>query len=142
MIHATRATLLAALLTLPVTLLAQYNAYPPSKVETANTTLLVDIDHRPATSLDGEWHTIVDPYATGLYDFHHVIKPNGYFMNAKPKPGGGPVEYDFSISPTLKVPGDWNTQRPDLFYYEGPIWYQKDFQHTAKPNTRTFNHFG
>jgi len=142
MIHATRAALFAALLTLPAALLAQYNAYPPSKVETANTTLLVDIDHRPATSLDGEWHAIVDPYATGLYDFHHVIKRNGYFMNAKPKPGGGPVEYDFSISPTLKVPGDWNTQRPDLFYYEGPIWYQKDFQHTSKPNTRTFIHFG
>ncbi len=49
----------------------------------ANTTLLVDIDHRPATSLDGDWHTIVDPYATGLYSSHHELKANGYFMNAK-----------------------------------------------------------
>ncbi|HTD97010.1 MAG TPA: glycoside hydrolase family 2 TIM barrel-domain containing protein, partial [Edaphobacter sp.] len=125
-------TLLAALL-LPAAI-----AHPQTK----DTSLLVDIDHRASTSLDGDWHTIVDPYGTGVYDFHHEIKPNGYFMNAKAKPGGPPVEYDFSISPTLKVPGDWNTQRPDLFYYEGTIWYQKDFKHTAKPNTRTFLHFG
>jgi len=25
------------------------------------TTLLVDVDHRPAMSLGGDWHTIVDP---------------------------------------------------------------------------------
>ncbi|HEU5340015.1 glycoside hydrolase family 2 protein [Edaphobacter sp.] len=131
--------LLAASLALPATLLAQTNAYPPSEVTTQNTTLLVDIDHRPATSLDGEWHTLVDPYGNGIYDFHHHVKARGYFMDAKPQPGD---EYDFSTSPTLKVPGDWNTQRPNLFYYEGPIWYEKDFEHTSKPNTRTFIHFG
>ncbi len=32
-----------------------------------NTTLIVNIDHRPATSLNGDWHVIVDQYATGLY---------------------------------------------------------------------------
>ena len=130
---------LAASLALPAALLAQTNAYPPSEVTTQNTTLLVNIDHRPATSLDGEWHTIVDPYGNGVYDFHHHVKARGYFMDAKPKPGD---EYDFSASPTLKVPGDWNTQRPDLFYYEGPVWYEKDFEHTEKPGTRTFIHFG
>jgi beta-glucuronidase len=141
MIQATR-TLLAALLLLPATLFAQTTPPPASQVDTQNTTLLVDIDHRPATSLDGEWHTIVDPYGTGIYTFHHEIKPNGYFMNAKPKPGGGPIEYDFATSPTLKVPGDWNTQRPNLFYYEGPLWYEKDFKHSPKADTRTFIHFG
>jgi beta-glucuronidase len=107
----------------------------------SNTTLLVDIDNRPATSLDGDWHTIVDPYGTGVYDFHHVVKKDGYFMNRTP-PHPGNAEYNYAISPTLKVPGDWNTQRPDLFYYEGPMWYQKDFTFSPKPNTRTFIHFG
>ena len=46
------------------------------------------------------------------------------------------------LSPTLKVPGDWNTQRPDLFYYEGVLWYEQDFKYAPKPNTRTFLHFG
>jgi beta-glucuronidase len=52
------------------------------------------------------------------------------------------VEYDFSRSPTLKVPGDWNSQRDSLFFYEGTIWYEKDFQYQRKPNTRTFLHVG
>src|SRR6202789_838906 len=112
------------------------------RAQTANTTLLVDIDHRPATSLNGDWHVIVDQYATGLYDFHQNLRKDGFFMNAPFDPNGHPQDYNFANAGTLKVPGDWNTQRPDLLYYEGPIWYEKDFDHTAKPNTRTFLHFG
>ena len=121
--HRLRKIFLAALSTallLSPALAARAQATAQTGANTgADTTLLVDIDHRPATSLDGEWHTIVDPYSTGLYNFHHEIKTDGYFMNAKQQPNGGPVEYNFAISPTLKVPGDWNTQRRDLFYYEG-----------------------
>jgi beta-glucuronidase len=106
------------------------------------TTLLVDIDHRPAISLNGDWHTIVDQYATGLYDFHQNLRKDGFFMNAPYDPNGHPQDYNFANAGTLKVPGDWNTQRPDLLYYEGPIWYEKDFEHTTKPNTRTFLHIG
>jgi beta-glucuronidase len=108
----------------------------------ANTTLLVNIDHRPVTSLNGDWHVIVDQYATGLYDFHQNLRKDGFFLNAPFDPNGHPQDYNFANASTLKVPGDWNTQRPELLYYEGPIWYEKDFQHTAKPGTRTFLHFG
>jgi beta-glucuronidase len=108
----------------------------------ASTTLLVNIDHRPATSLNGDWHVIVDQYATGLYDFHQNLRKDGFFMNAPFDPNGHPQDYNFANAGILKVPSDWNTQHPELFYYEGPIWYQRDFEHTAKPNTRTFLHFG
>ena len=107
-----------------------------------NTTFLVDIDHRTTTSLDGNWHAIVDPYSTGLYTFHQELRKDGFFMNAPFDPHGEPRDYNFATAPTLRVPGDWNTQRPDLFYYEGVVWYQKDFEHTAQPNTRTFLHIG
>ena len=100
-------------------------------------------DRRPALSLNGEWHVIPDPYQTGLYDFHkHEIK-NGWFMNQKAKPGDtGPIDYDFAKSPTLKVPGDWNTQKPEFFYYEGLMWYEKDFTYEPKPHTRAFLRIG
>jgi beta-glucuronidase len=107
-----------------------------------NTTLLVDVDHRPATSLNGDWHVEIDQYATGLYDFHQNLRKDGFFMNAPFDPKGHQQDYDFSKASTLKVPGDWNTQRPELLYYEGPIWYERDFDHTVKPNTRTFLHIG
>jgi len=45
-------------------------------------------------------------------------------------------------SPTLKVPGDWNTQRESLFYYEGPLWYERDFTYSPKEHTRIFLHVG
>jgi len=104
-------------------------------------TLLVDVDHRAGISLNGDWHTIVDPYATGLYTFHNQPRSDGYFMNAHPQ-AHALVEYDFAKSPTLKVPGDWNTQRDSLFYYEGLLWYQRDFQYAPKPHTRVFLHIG
>ncbi len=110
---------------------------------TGNTTVLADVDHRRSVSLDGEWHTIVDPYFSGLYSFHHQIKRDGFFLNYKATgKEDGPVEYDFSKSPLLKVPGDWNTQRADLFVYEGPVWYQRDFEYTPKPGTKVFLHVG
>ena len=106
-------------------------------------TVLVDVDHRQGTSLNGDWHYIVDPYAGGLYTFHHELRKDGYFLNGAPETGSDRlVEYDFSKSPTLKVPGDWNTQSDSLFYYEGLIWYQRDFDFAPQPNHRTFVHIG
>ena len=117
---------------------AVFSATPPAAKNTP--TLLIDVDHRQATSLDGEWDTIVDPYATGLYTFHDELRADGYFKNAKHEKGGEPLEYNFEKSPTLRVPGDWNTQRESLFFYEGPLWYEKDFSYQKKPAKRAFLH--
>lgn len=105
--------------------------------------LLVDVDHRVTISLDGDWHTIVDPYENGYYDFRMQPRKDGYFLNQTASRGyKGLVEYDFATSPTLHVPGDWNSQRQDLFFYEGTIWYEKDFEYRPKTHTRTFLHVG
>ena len=105
--------------------------------------VLTGADRRPAISLDGDWATIVDPYFSGLYSFHHEEKKNGWFLNQKAKPGDPfPTEYDFSKAPKLKVPADWNTQRESLFFYEGPVWYERDFTYQHKEHTRVFLHVG
>src|SRR5271166_2625755 len=101
-------------------------------------TLLVAVDRRPTVSLNGDWHTIVDPYGSGLYNFHGKLRTDGYFMNGKQEPGGEPVEYDFQKSPALHVPGDWNTQRESLFFYEGAVWYEKDFNYQRMLARRVF----
>jgi len=109
----------------------------------SNTTVLVDVDHRIAQSLDGDWHVILDPYDGGLYNFHREIRKDGFFLNGAPETGSvGLLEYDFSKSPTLKVPGDWNSQHEQFFYYEGLLWYQRDFDYLAAPGHRTFLHIG
>ena len=46
------------------------------------------------------------------------------------------------LPPPSKFQGDWNTQVPQLFNYEGVVWYQRDFESHAAPGTRTFLHIG
>ena len=121
-----------------VSLVASMTAYAaPAPI------VLTGADRRPAMSLDGEWGSIVDPYFSGLFSFHHEEKKNGFFMNYKAKPGDPfPTEYDFGKAPKLKVPGDWNTERESLMYYEGPVWYEKDFNYEPKAQTHVFLHVG
>jgi len=105
-------------------------------------TLLIDVDHRAQTSLNGPWHYIVDPYRNGWGNDPEKPNLNGFAKNARPVPGGALQEYDFAQSPALQVPGDWNSQKPELFFYEGLLWYEKDFDYQPKPKTHTFLHFG
>ncbi len=105
--------------------------------------LIINVDNRSAISLNGKWQIIVDPYETGFYDYHlkQTVK-HGYFENAKPKTKSDRIEYSFTDANLLDVPGDWNTQRKDLYYYEGTLWYKKDFMASKEPGTRLFLYFG
>ena len=89
---------------------------------------------RTTISLDGIWNSIVDPYETGI--------SSRYYENEQPKSKADLVEFDYDHSPKLKVPGDWNTQRESLLFYEGPVWYQRKFSYQHKPHTRVFLYFG
>lgn len=116
---------------------------------TAQENLLINVYNRPTTSLNGQWNYIVDPYENGFYNyrlepFENQKKPgNGaFFINAKPSDKSDLVEYDFDKSPTIKVPGDWNTQKENLFYYEGTVWYKKSFDYKkTESNNRVFVYF-
>ena len=131
--------------TLPLALAALLVA--PAFAQSAPT-VLVDVDHRASLSLNGDWHYILDPYSAGLSDFQGGINKHGFFEVREPEPGGnttannGLVEYSFARSPTVKVPGDWNTQNIALLNYEGLFWYQRDFDFTPKEGGRTFIHIG
>jgi beta-glucuronidase len=104
--------------------------------------LINNTEGRKTISLDGQWQTIVDPYESGYYDYRYQPSDNGYFKNAKPKSKSELIEYDFDKSATLKVPGDWNTQSDQLFFYEGTVWYKKSFDYQRQPDTRLFVYFG
>ena len=104
--------------------------------------LITNTEGRKMMSLDGQWQVIVDPYESGYYDYRYQPSDNGYFKNAKPKSKSDLIEYDFDKSATLKVPGDWNTQTDQLFFYEGTVWYKKSFDYQRRPDTRLFVYFG
>lgn len=108
-----------------------------------------NVDGRKSRSLNGKWNYIIDPYETGYYDYRY----QPYDRN--PHPGGGffldqqqtdktrLIEYSFDQSPTLWVPGDWNSQDDRLLYYEGTIWYRRKFDRPeTDPSERLFLWFG
>ncbi|MGB5434630.1 MAG: glycoside hydrolase family 2 TIM barrel-domain containing protein [Maribacter sp.] len=103
--------------------------------------LLQNIDAREKVSLNGLWDIIVDPLENGYYN--HRLQPmdNGYFMNAKMQSPSDLIEYNFDTSDQIMVPGDWNTQMEKLYYYEGTIWYKKDFHYTTKTNELVYLYF-
>ena len=113
-----------------------------TRAATAEPSALAFTDGRAGISLDGAWHVIVDPYDNGSLDYRSQPRPHGYFEDARPRDKSDLVEYDFARSPTLQVPGDWNTQRADLLYYEGTIWYQRRFDAALHPGGRAFVQFG
>ena len=106
--------------------------------------LIQNVDGRTTISLNGQWHTIVDPYDVGSLDYRAqpLKNNNAFFKNYKPQSKSELVEYDFDHAGNLDVPGDWNTQRDSLLFYEGSVWYQVSFD-LAKPSSqRVFLHFG
>jgi len=104
--------------------------------------LITNIPHRNTISLDGVWHIVPDPYDTGSVTYDGKPNAHSYFRNAKPQSKHDLVEYDFEKSPTLRVPGDWNTQRLDLLWYEGTIWYERTFDYHPKAGSRVFLYVG
>jgi beta-glucuronidase len=103
--------------------------------------LLLNVEGRHTTSLDGVWRTIVDPYENGYYDYRRKPLANGFGSDKDPGDKSVLQEYDFATDRTLSVPGDWNTQRPELYYYEGTVWYRKRFDYTPAGGHRQFLHF-
>jgi beta-glucuronidase len=92
-----------------------------------------NIPDRTTISLDGPWQAIVDPYETGL--------SARFYLDATLR-GREPIEYEFDQADVLNVPGDWNSQKKELFFYEGPVWYKKSFSYRKRERTRVFVYFG
>src|SRR5208283_2056432 len=106
--------------------------------------LVQNASARQNLSLNGPWKFIIDPYEAGYWDFHlHPIPDGGLGANRVPAGKSDHEELTFlPNTPTLQVPGDWNTQKPELLWYEGTIWYQREFQYVKKPGRRLFLWFG
>ena len=103
---------------------------------------LCNVYGRQLISLNGEWNYIVDVQEEGFYDYRMNENRWGFFQNAKPSQPEDLIEYDFDKSPTMQVPGDWNTQDDRLFFYEGCVWLKKDFNYTVSQGKKAILHFG
>lgn len=88
---------------------------------------------RGAVSLNGKWNAIVDPYGRG--------EAMQFYQNRKPVQATELIEYAFAGGMRLNVPGDFNSQHPELYYYEGDVWYQRHFECQPQVEHRQYLYF-
>ena len=95
---------------------------------------MINVRSRDLISLDGEWKVIPDP--TGSGDWKQV------WLEHQPQKKTDFFEYSFEGGPVLNVPGDFNSQLCELTYFEGTVWYKKEFDYSVQEGKRLFLHFG
>ncbi|WP_111640906.1 glycoside hydrolase family 2 protein [Marinimicrobium alkaliphilum] len=96
---------------------------------------MINLPGRTTTSLNGLWEVIIDPFDAGKGSWIAL------YQDRKPESDSDFVEYGFDGGPRLHVPGDFNSQMPELAYYEGTLWYKRQFEYTPS-DKRLFVHFG
>ena len=121
---------------------AAFLAVVSSSLHAKDIPLLGNIPGRSTVSLNGDWNYIVDVQEEGYYDYRMNPTPWGFFQNAKPQTPKDLIEYDFDKSDTMTLPSDWNTRDPRLFFYEGTVWFKKDFTCHPAEGRRTLLYFG
>ncbi|MGJ1481485.1 glycoside hydrolase family 2 protein [Sphingobacterium multivorum] len=94
---------------------------------------MANVYGRRAQSLNGKWDAIVDLYDQG--------RKNQIYLNKKAENKTDFYEYAFENGLRLNVPSDWNSQMPELKYYEGTIWYGRKFDVVKENNKRLFLYF-
>jgi beta-glucuronidase len=142
--HFTRRLAAALLAFTPLLANAQgYTAHPqkrgreaPAPVADVASVSLGNLPARQRRSLNGKWQALVDPYASGIGDWKAVWKDRTATGKSEF------YEYGFDDSVTLDVPGDFNTQQPELMWLEGSVWYRKTFEYDLARDRRLFVHFG
>lgn len=96
--------------------------------------LMTNVYGRDIRSLNGKWNAIID-----LYDQGRGMK---VYRNQSPKGATDFYEYSFKGGLRLNVPGDWNSQMPELKYYEGTVWYARHFDAKRLVDKRQLLYFG
>ncbi len=101
--------------------------------------LLVNARARDYQSLNGRWEIVIDESGMGW----NVITQGNYFDNETiyPETGMRLLERSFDSRKQLQVPGDWNSQVPELDRYRSKILYHKALTIEPQQGKRYFLHF-
>lgn len=106
---------------------------------------IINVEGRNTISLDGWWKYVIDPQDNGIKGYRNTLvdEAASYFVDMDyDSDYTHNYLYDFSAADSLKVPGDWNTQKSHLMFYEGTIWYRKRFEMQPADDCRYFLYFG
>lgn len=111
---------LSKLLTLSLAFAAMLPLNAGDKEDYGSPDLMINVYGRDYTLLNGKWDAIIDLYDQG--------RGKKVWENRKPEKPEEFFEYSFDNGLRLDVPGDFNSQLPQLQYYEGTVWYARHFE--------------
>lgn len=97
--------------------------------------LFSGLPSRRKTALDGLWHYVIDPFDIGR---RKPRNRRAVWKDEREVRGGPLVEYEWDSSPTLRIPGDWNSRVVELSFYDGPVFFRRLFDAAPTPDTRQF----
>ena len=105
---------------------------PELVVADADPLVLGFVDARSKQNLNGTWNFLVDPMGVGA--------PGGFFggwaSTRTPVDEWQLLEYSYPTARQIRVPGDFNTQFEDVFFYRDRVWYQRVVDVVRKADTR------
>lgn len=107
----------------------------PGATQIAAASGITNIAGRTKQKLDGRWKVILDPF--------DVVrkKPRdrrNVWKDQIEEPGKTIIEYEWETSPEIDVPGDWNTARAEMLFYEGTAYYRRLFNAKLELGRRYF----
>ncbi len=127
--------ILLTLLLVPICAVAVYGAEKPKETPQNPPAAMQNIMGRERMSLNGSWAYIPDINDLGLSQRWYQEVDHSTVKKF--------VEVNFDGESFLTVPGDWNSQRPELLYFESVMWYQRKFEFKqSSTEDRHFLHFG
>jgi beta-glucuronidase len=99
------------------------NEYLEPRLDAAG---LINITGRETESLNGKWNFAADWYDT--------CRRARWFQDERYDSAGAekPVDWDWEGWERLTVPATWNTEKPELFYFEGSGVYTRTFRYIPK----------
>ena len=80
---------------------------------------------RKTEKLNGLWHYAVDQYDVGLRDNWHIASARDKEERQRP------WDYHPEQGELAAVPGCWNLIKPEYFYFEGSVWYSREFRYQS-----------
>jgi len=92
---------------------------------------------RNLVDLGGAWHYIIDKQRVGIKE--PIDRFN--FSRDEADRNHPLIEYAWDTSPTMQVPGDWNSQVRELAWYEDMLWLRRTLDAEPKPGRRYFLYF-
>lgn len=99
---------------------------------------LANLPGRQRTALDGTWKFLLDPFDVAG---RKPGRRRSFWLNTIETRETGLIEYEWASSEEIAVPGEWNSARPDLTYYEGPVYFRRELIAGPRPGLRQFIHF-